>query len=495
MDVIIRLFHFSSWGLNLNLQIKTTMKRINCFIPYGEMESTRRTVTVLKESGQVNAVHLMKDDLSSARTMKEIAAESTTDYTLIYTKQEALELGLFALERMIGIADDATAGMAYADYYELKAGTRMPHPVIDYQRGSLRDDFNFGSLLLYRSDVLKEAVAAMPADYRYAGLYDLRLKVSQRAPLVHINEYLYTEIETDTRASGEKQFDYVDPKNRDVQIEMEKACTEHLKQTGGFLAPVFKTIDFNEEAFETEASVIIPVLNRVRTLSDAILSVVRQQTSFPFNLIIVDNHSTDGTTELIESFAADKRIVHLRPERNDLGIGGCWNLGVHHPACGKFAVQLDSDDVYSDEHTLQKIVDAFYQQQCGMVVGTYRMTDFAMETIPPGVIDHKEWTPDNGRNNALRINGLGAPRAFYTPLLRRIKLPNTSYGEDYALGLRISREYRIGRIYDVLYLCRRWDDNSDASLDVTGINRHNTYKDKIRTWELEARINANHVSE
>jgi hypothetical protein len=471
------------------------MKRINCFIPYGEMESTRRTVAVLKESGQVNAVHLMKDDLSSARTMKEIAAESTTDYTLIYTRQEVLELGLFALERMIGIADDATAGMAYADYYELKAGMLTPHPVIDYQRGSLRDDFNFGSLLLYRSAVLKEAVASMPADYRYAGLYDLRLKVSQRASLVHINEYLYTEVETDTRASGEKLFDYVDPKNRDVQIEMEKACTEHLKQTGGFLAPVFKTIDFNEETFETEASVIIPVLNRFRTISDAIQSVVRQQTSFPFNLIIVDNHSTDGTTELIESFAADKRIVHLRPERNDLGIGGCWNLGVHHPACGKFAVQLDSDDVYSDEHTLQKIVNAFYEQQCGMVVGTYRMTNFAIETIPPGVVDHKEWTPDNGRNNALRINGLGAPRAFYTPLLRRIKLPNTSYGEDYALGLRISREYRIGRIYDVLYLCRRWDDNSDASLDVTGINRHNTYKDKIRTWELEARINANHVSE
>jgi hypothetical protein len=471
------------------------MKRINCFIPHGETERTRRTMAALNETGQVNAVYLMTDDVWGARTMKEIAAQSTVDYTLIYTKREVLELGLFALERMIGIADDTSAGMVYADYFEWKEGRLTPHPVIDYRKGSLRDDFNFGSLLLYRSDVLKEAVACMPADYRYAGLYDLRLRVSQKAPLVHINEYLYTEVETDTRKSGEKQFDYVDPKNREVQIEMEKACTEHLKQIGGFLAPVFKTIDFNEETFQTEASVIIPVLNRARTISDAIQSVLKQRTSFPVNLIIIDNHSTDGTTEIIESLAADKRIIHIRPERKGLGIGGCWNLGVHHPACGKFAVQLDSDDVYSDEHTLQKIVNAFYEQQCGMVVGTYRMTNFEMETIPPGIVDHKEWTPDNGRNNALRINGLGAPRAFYTPLLRRIKLPNTSYGEDYALGLRISREYRIGRIYDVLYLCRRWDDNSDASLDVTGINRHNTYKDKIRTWELEARIKANHVSE
>jgi hypothetical protein len=488
------------------------MKRINCFIPYGGEENTRRTVAVLNQSGLVHAIYLVTnspdakntpgcfmieagDDLWSARTIKEIASRSAADYSLIYTKREALQLGLFALERLVEVAGDTSAGIVYADYYEWKGGRQTPHPVIDYQKGSLRDDFDFGSLLLYRSEALKEVAASMPDDYRYAGLYHLRLGVSLQAPVVHVNEYLYTEVETDTRKSGEKQFDYVDPANRGVQLEMERACTGYLKQTGGYLAPGFKEIDFNEEVFETEVSVIIPVRNRIGVISDAICSALKQQTSFSFNLMLVDNYSTDGTAERIEDLArADGRVVCIRPERNDLGIGGCWNLAVHHPACGRFAVQLDSDDVYSDEHVLQKIADAFYRQQCGMVVGTYRMTDFEMKPIPPGVIDHREWTPDNGRNNALRINGLGAPRAFYTPLLRKIKLPNTSYGEDYALGLRISREYRIGRIYEVLYLCRRWDGNSDASPDIDRLNQYNAYKDKIRTWELEARIKANHAA-
>ncbi len=389
---------------------------------------------------------------------------------------------------MLRIAEDSSAGMLYADYYAMVDGTKKNHPVIDYQEGSLRDDFNFGSLLVYRAQALKDAAGKMSGtDYRYAGLYDLRLKVSQAHPLVHINEYLYTEIEEDTRKSGEKIFDYVDPKNRKVQIEMEQACTEHLKDVGAFLKPQFKTIAFNDTHFEFEASVIIPVRNRIKTISDAIESVLKQKAAFKFNLIIIDNHSTDGTSEAIEKFTHDKRVIHLLPERDDLGIGGCWNTGVHHPQCGKFAVQLDSDDVYSSENTLQTIVDAFYEQNCAMVVGTYKMTNFAMEEIPPGIIDHKEWTPENGRNNALRINGLGAPRAFYTPVLRDIKVPNTSYGEDYALGLNISRNYQIGRIYDVLYLCRRWEDNSDASLDIVKMNAHNTYKDRIRTWELQAR--------
>ena len=305
---------------------------------------------------------------------------------------------------------------------------------------------------------------------------------------MHINEYLYSEVEQDTRRSGEKIFDYVDPKNRAGQIEMEQACTEHLKEIGGYLAPDFEKIEFDKGRFEYEASVIIPVRNRIRTIRDAIKSVLMQKTDFKFNLIIIDNHSTDGTTEAIDEFSTDERLIHIVPTRNDLGIGGCWNVGAHHPKCGKFAVQLDSDDVYSDENTLQTIVNAFYEQNCAMVVGTYMMTDFEMQMIPPGIIDHREWTPDNGRNNALRINGLGAPRAFYTPVLREINVPNTSYGEDYALGLMFSRRYQIGRVYNVVYHCRRWDDNSDASLDIVKMNAHNLYKDRIRTWELQARV-------
>lgn len=463
------------------------MKRMNCFLPYGDTESTAKLVAALKEQDVVGDVCFV-DDLWSTKGLRVVAEKATAEYTLIYTKTDSLQLGLFALERMLSVADDTSAGLLYSDYYQWEDTVLKPHPVIDYQKGSLRNDFDFGSLLLYRSEALRRAVAAMDRAYRFAGLYDLRLKVSQLYPVVHINEFLYTEIEDDHRQSGEKQFDYVDPRNREVQIEMEQACTDHLKQIGGYLPPSFKTIDLKKEAFEYEASVIIPVRNRIRTIVDAIRSVLKQQTSFPFNLIIVDNHSTDGTSEAIEAFRSDNRIIHIRPERDDLGIGGCWNTGVHHPQCGRFAVQLDSDDVYSDEHTLQKIVDAFYDQSCAMVIGSYQMTNFQMETIPPGVIDHREWTPDNGRNNALRINGLGAPRAFFTPLLRTINLPNTSYGEDYALGLRISREYQIGRIYDVLYYCRRWEGNSDASLDIQTLNRYNYYKDKIRTWELEARI-------
>jgi len=378
--------------------------------------------------------------------------------------------------------------LVYSDYFEIKDGVRSNYPVIDYQEGSLRDDFNFGSVLFYNAANLKKAVAETTENYQFAGLYNLRLKVSQQAELVHMNEYLYAEVEIDTRKSGEKQFDYVDPKNRAVQIEMEAACTDHLKAICGYLAPQFKEIAFDESNFPVEASVIIPIRNRVKTVEDAIKSVLMQKTNFDFNLIIVDNFSTDGTSELIQKYAkVDSRVIHITPNRNDLGIGGCWNEGVHSEQCGKFAVQLDSDDVYQTENTLQIIVDAFYAQNCAMVIGSYTMTNFAMETIAPGLIDHKEWTPENGRNNALRINGLGAPRAFYTPVLRDIKVPNTSYGEDYALGLRISREYQIGRVYESVYLCRRWDENSDASLDVVKMNGHNLYKDKIRTVELKAR--------
>lgn len=480
------------------------MRTINCFIPFLNAEQVKTTIAGLKACELVNKIYLLAGadsegtvegcekieikGLNSSDTMKKIAAKADADYVMLYTKHNTLEFGMFAIERMLHIADDSAAGMVYADHYNVVGETRNNAPVIDYQKGSLRDDFNFGSVLLFNACVFKNAVAKIDEEYEFAGLYDVRLKVSQEAELVHINEYLYSDVELDTRKSGEKIFDYVDPKNRGVQIEMEEACTAHLKAIGGYLAPEFKKIEFSAGNFEYEASVIIPVRNRIRTIRDAIKSVLLQKTNFKFNLIVIDNHSTDGTTEAIDEFKDDERVIHLIPERQDLGIGGCWNLGVHHEKCGKFAVQLDSDDVYKDENTLTTMVNAFYEQNCAMVVGTYMMTDFNMNMIAPGIIDHKEWTPENGRNNALRINGLGAPRAFYTPVLREVKVPNTSYGEDYALGLNFSREYQIGRVYDVVYLCRRWDDNSDASLDVVKMNAHNLYKDRIRTWELQARI-------
>lgn len=483
------------------------MKKINCFIPYISQAQVNASIRQLKNQSCIHTIYLLAlspeaneiggckllkiENLNSTSTFRTIAAHAEAPYTLLYTQQTPVEPGLFAFERMLAVAGDTNAGMLYADHYQVNGEHTKPVPVIDYQKGSLRDDFYFGSVLLFHSAVFKQAVAAMDTDYRFAGLYDLRLRVSEIAELVHINEYLYSKMEQDTRKSGEKLFDYVDPKNRAVQIEMEAACTAYLKRTDGYLAPVFEPIAFDTGHFEYEASVIIPVRNRIRTIEDAIRSVLAQQTIYRFNLIIIDNHSTDGTSEAIQKYTSDSRVIHLIPERTDLGIGGCWNYGIHHPACGKFAIQLDSDDVYSAPDTLQKIVNAFYEQNCAMVVGTYRMTDFEMNEIPPGVIDHTEWTPENGRNNALRINGLGAPRAFYTPVLRHIHLPNTSYGEDYALGLRISRTWQIGRIYDVLYLCRRWEDNSDAALDVRKMNEHNIYKDRIRTWELQARIALN----
>ncbi len=467
------------------------MKKITCFVPYIDESQAGKTLSALRDSQLVDKVVCLDEPVFKSETIRRIAAESKADYALVYTKTTTLELGYMALERLLQIAQDTNAGLVYADHYQVKGGELVKAPVIDYQKGSLRDDFDFGSVLFFDAAALKESVQRMTESYQHAGLYDLRLKLSQRYALVHANEYLYSEVEEDNRKSGEKQFDYVDPRNRDRQIEMEKACTQHLKEIGGYLEPHFEDIDFNQGEFEVEASVIIPVRNRAATIGAAIESVLKQQTKFKFNLIVIDNHSTDGTTEAIDTFKADGRVVHLVPERNDLGIGGCWNYGVNSAHCGKFAVQLDSDDLYKDEHTLQTIVDAFYEQKCAMVIGSYMMTDFDLNELPPGVIDHKEWTPDNGRNNALRINGLGAPRAFYTPVLRSIGLPNTSYGEDYAMGLNISRHYQIGRIYDVLYLCRRWGGNSDAALSIEKVNANNLYKDRIRTWELEARIALN----
>lgn len=484
--------------------MKTT---IHCFLPYTDEIQVKDTVNALKDSPLVKKITLLStapeaqavlgcdlittSALNASATMKKIAEAADSEYILLYTKYNKLVPGYLALDRFARIASDSRAGMLYSDSYTVVNAQKSNAPVIDYQLGSLRDDFNFGSVLFFDTVAFKKAAAGIDKDYKAAGLYDLRLRLSRIASIVHANEYLYTDVTIDNRRSGERIFDYVDPKNRGVQIEMEEACTSHLKEIGGYLEPKFDSIEFNKGIFKTEASVIIPVRNRVRTIRDAIRSVLSQKTEFPFNLIIIDNHSTDGTTEAIDEFKADSRVIHIIPERNDLGIGGCWNVGVNHPDCGKFAVQLDSDDIYADENTLAKMVQAFYDQNCAMVVGTYMLTDIDMNMIPPGVIDHKEWTPENGRNNALRINGLGSPRAFYTPMLREIHVPNTSYGEDYALGLAFSRHNQIGRVYDVVYKCRRWDDNSDADLDIVKMNNNNLYKDRIRTWELQARIALN----
>ena len=492
------------------------MTKINCFIPFASTEQAQATVDGLKSNPLVNKIFLLAGDdakgtiegcemlkvnnLTSTATIKAIAEHSDACVTLLYTKYVTLKFAPFAIERFVKILADTQSGMVYADHYNVTDKGADKTPVIDYQMGSLRDDFDFGSVMVFCAECFKKAAAAMKATYEHAGLYDLRLKLSQRCAITHINEFLYSDVELDTRKSGEKIFDYVDPRNRGRQIEMEAACTEHLKEIGGYLAPTkvvdgkevpnFKHIEFDHDKFEVEATVMIPVRNRIRTIRDAIDSVLRQKANFKFNLMVVDNFSTDGTREAIAAYD-DPRLIHIIADYYDMGIGGYWNLAAHHEKAGKFVVQLDSDDMYKDENTLQTMVNAFYEQNVAMVVGTYLMTDINCNPIPPGVIDHKEWTPENGRNNALRINGLGAPRAFYTPVLREVMLPNTSYGEDYALGLNISRTYQIGRVYEPVYLCRRWDDNSDANVDVVKMNNNNLYKDRMRTWELMARIAMN----
>ncbi|MBP1666156.1 MAG: glycosyl transferase [Bacteroidetes bacterium] len=481
-------------------------KKIACFMPFSDRQSLELTTASLKASRVVDKIiivtsgdtfpemsdqgvsFLESDGFASSSTLRKLGETADTPFILIYSRLFPLDPGKYALERMMQVCEWTGAGMVYPDYFENKNGQLSAHPVIDYQEGSLRDDFNFGALVLYDGPAFRDACSRMDRDFKYAGLYDLRLKISQKHPVVHLPELLYSIVETDTRRSGEKLHDYVDPRNRAVQIEMETACTDHLIKTDAWLKPEFSNISFDEEKFDYEVSVIIPVKNRVKTIGDAIRSVLSQETKFRFNLIVIDNHSSDGTTDVIKSFAqADDRLIHLIPERKDLGIGGCWNEGVFHSQCGKFAIQLDSDDLYINNNVIARIVETFYNQQCAMVVGSYKMVNFDLEDIPPGLVNHKEWTPENGRNNALRINGLGAPRAFYTPVIRNIRVPDVSYGEDYAVGLAISRHYRIGRIYEPLYLCRRWDENSDAALDISKVNAHDLYKDRIRTIELVAR--------
>ena len=534
-------------------------EKIDLFLPCEDLEVAKDTLLELHENKTVQHINLMVsadfaahhqvpdgstfvviDRLESSNTVVSIAENADADYVMICTKTTPIKWGLNSLERFLRVADDTAAVMVYADHYsmvedeeETKAREKSldeineelgfrpiitkleKHPVIDYQAGSIRDDFDFGSLWCVKTQALRDFVAQTDRqDYLYAGLYDLRLYLSRVGEIFHINEFLYTENELDNRKSGEKQFDYVNPRNRDVQIEMEKACTRYLEKIGALVdTGYYRQPEFDEQEFEYEASVIIPVYNREKTIGDAIMSALGQKTNFKFNVIVVNNFSTDRTGEIIDRIADHAnwqidhmnierkkhrlnivsertmvpKLFHLQPTEKGLGIGGCWNVAINSDFCGKFAVQLDSDDLYSSSNTLQTIVDAFYKQKAAMVIGSYRMCDFDLNTLPPGLIDHKEWTDENGCNNALRINGLGAPRAFFTPLVRQIQFPNTSYGEDYALGLAFSRRYRIGRIYEELYLCRRWGGNSDAALSIDRVNANNLYKDRLRTMELKAR--------
>ena len=482
-------------------------EKIDCFLPCNNLESAHSVVAQIKGSKTIQHICLLVNqpigntdaelsdcqqivvnDLTSSATMMAIAENAKADYALLQIRPRDIQMAKGTLDRMLRIAGDSDAVMIYSDHYDLIDGTLIPHPAIDYQTGSIRDDFDMGSLILVKTSLLHAfAMQAGEHNYKYAGFYALRLFLSREGIIFHINERLYTEQETDMRTSGEKQFDYVNPRNREVQIEMEHAATAHLAAIGAKIDPSFhRRPDFNEQEFDVEASVVIPVFNREKTIADAVNSALSQKTKFKFNVIVVDNHSTDGTTEILRGFH-DERLIHIIPERYDLGIGGCWNTAIHDDRCGRFAVQLDSDDLYSSPKTLQQIVDAFYKQNAAMVIGSYRMCDFDLNTLPPGLIDHAEWTDENGPNNALRINGLGAPRAFFTPLLRQIGFPNTSYGEDYALGLIFSRQYRIGRIFTELYLCRRWGGNSDAALSIDKVNANNLYKDQLRSLEVMAR--------
>ena len=482
-------------------------EKIDLFLPCEYIDDAQNALSVLHEYKTVQHIHFLvsadfaahhqvpegctfviTDRLESSNTIVSIVENTDADYVMICTRHTTIGWGNNTLERFLRVADDTDAVMVYADHYKMVEGKMEKHPVIDYQSGSLRDDFDFGSLWCIKAQALTDYIAQSDREeYQFAALYDLRLYLSRVGEIFHLNEFLYSEAELDTRKSGEKQFDYVNPRNREVQIEMEKACTQHLGKVGALIDTTFyRQPDFGEQDFEYEASVIIPVFNREKTVADAVKSALGQKANFKFNVIVVNNHSTDRTGEILDELKVDN-LIQIVPERTDLGIGGCWNEAINSSFCGKFAVQLDSDDLYSSPKTLQKIVDAFYKQKAAMIIGSYRMCDFDLNTLPPGLIDHKEWTDENGCNNALRINGLGAPRAFFTPLVRQIQFPNTSYGEDYALGLAFSRRYRIGRIYDELYLCRRWGGNSDAALSVEKVNANNLYKDRLRTMELKAR--------
>lgn len=497
-SIVLTLFFYTFVTITLICRILRIIMthNIDCFVPQANEAILRSELTtcpcignIYTIEGEAETPFIPLERSLSTKQLKYIAERSATKYILIYTHAGGLRIGYRAIECMVRTAVESGADWVYSHRHAIKQENTLAIPTNEYLEGSIRDDFDFGPMVLIRTEAVRQFLETQPKEVYHAAFYQLRLYISRTGRLVHINEYLYTEYEQDTRSSGEKQFDYVDPRNRQIQIEMEQACTTHLKKIGAFVDyRTLKTIDITEHKFPYEATVIIPVKNRAKTIGDAVRSVLSQKTAFPFNLIVVDNHSTDGTTEILSQLTiGNAHLTIVTPDRTDLGIGGCWDLAIRHKECGRYAVQLDSDDLYSDSNTLQHIVDTFHSEQCAMVVGSYRLCNFALETLPPGIIDHREWTPENGMNNALRINGLGAPRAFYTPVIREIGFPNVSYGEDYAVGIAISRKYRLGRIYDPIYLCRRWEGNSDAALSPDRVAAHNHYKDSLRTQEIRAR--------
>lgn len=457
-------------------------------------------------SGEKEAVVFPPEHTSDSRPIQNVSTllkQIFHPYFILVDQEKEIRISPAALRRLWRVAQDDDVGMVYADYYERNHRGNRPQPLTDYQLGSLRDDFRFGPLVLFKclaiQSVLKK-YGALPKDAE-AALYDLRLKLSTDFRIVHIPEYLYVaeekQILKDKKAGAmpEAHFAYVARKNFLRQKQFEKLATQHLKRIGAYLPARRKTLARPLNGLQWKASVVIPVLNRKKTIAQAIQSALEQKTDFPFNILVVDNHSTDGTTGIVQRFASRyPHVHHLVPSRRNLGIGGCWNEAVHSPYCGRYVVQLDSDDLYSSSRTLQKIVDTLRRGRFAMVVGSYTLVDEHLKKIPPGLIAHREWTDANGHNNLLRVNGMGAPRAFDVTVLREIGFPNVSYGEDYAVALRITREYKVGRIYQNLYWCRRWKHNTDAGLSLEQQNRNDTYKDRLRSEEIRARQHLNEIT-
>ena len=486
------------------------MKPITVVTPYRQGPLFVETLSPLATSGLVEQILVVAQEpfhlnipgcsvlaagpLTSGETLNRILNEIQTKYLILLPEVKPISIEPKTLERFLKTAEATNAGMIYSDYYDQRGQKKILHPLNDYQFGSVRDDFDFGGMMLFSVNAVQEALekyGPIP-DVKFAGFYDLRLKASIDHSIYHFQEPLYSIIRNvgaiHELPLQEKIFTYVDPRNRDAQKEMEIVFTDYLKRIGAYLPPRLKEIDQTMESFPVEASVIIPVRNRQETIAEAVKSALSQETDFSFNIIVVDNHSTDGTTAILSDLSRQyAQLKLIIPERTDLGIGGCWNEAIQSKACGRYAVQLDSDDLYSSPRTLQKMVNVLHQGNYAMVIGSYTLVDSKWKEIPPGLIDHREWTDENGHNNALRINGLGAPRAFNTGLMRKIGFLNVSYGEDYAAALRICREYKIGRIYESLYLCQRWPGNTDAKLSIEEESQKNAFKDKIRTEEILAR--------